>query len=231
MWNRGSILVRSGFLLVLAACAPQRGGVPAGGFSPEASAIVRPGGYPPFCKWMLAPDLEVAHWLGARIDGKHLVEPLNVVILDSRSRDPREAQDNLEAALASAGFPRRFGHSAGYFAYVDGRLYPQLPAGPHRAYADEPFELPNDHGRVFGPVPVGGRYLFVAGFSRETVAPLSLVKHRYVSFNHARDRLAERLDRNTAFKRRGYVDLQNRLTFEADHSTGDHDGRAVVLER
>jgi len=96
--------------------------------------------------------------------------------------------------------------------------------------SDAPFELPNDHSRVFGPVPWSGRFIFVAGFSREGVAPLHKVKHRYLSFNRARDKVADRMDQFTPFKRKGFVDLKNHLEADPVHTTGDHDGLAAVLE-
>jgi len=164
------------------------------------------------------------------VTGKELVEPLNVVFVDRQSKNPEDARITLERALAQAGFPTRVGHSSGYFAFLDGRLHPQLPASPHKAFSDEPFEFPNDHGRVFGPVLISGRFVFVAGFSREGIAPLGKVKHRYVSFNRARDKVADRLDQRTAFKRKGFVDLRNILAGDSAHTTGDHDGLAVVLE-
>lgn len=193
--------------------------------------MVQPGGLPSLCKWMLAPDLGTAHWLGAKVHGKELVEPLNVVFVDRRSRSAEEAQAALEKALAQAGFPGRRGHSGGYFAFVDGRLRPQLPAQPNHAFSDAPFEFPNDHGRVFGPVAAEGRFLFVAAFSREGIAPLDKVKHRYVSFNRARDRVADRLEERSDYQRRGFMDLGNQLSEDPVHSTGNHDGQAVLLER
>ncbi len=192
--------------------------------------MVQPEGYPPLYKWMLGPDLLPAHWLGGILNGKELVEPINVVFLDGKSQHLEEAQANMERALAQAGFPMRIGHSSGYFAFVDGRLHSQLPASPHKAFSNEPFEFPNDHGRVFGPVQILGRFVFVAGFSREGIAPLDKVKHRYVSFNRARDKVADRLHQRTAFKRKGFVDLRNHLETDPVHTTGDHDGLAVVLE-
>jgi hypothetical protein len=105
----------------------------------------QPKGFPPLYKWMLAPDLMAAHWLRAKVNGNELVEPLNVVFVDRRSKSMEEAR------------------------------------------VDEPFELPNDHDRVFGPVSLDGHLVFVAALSREGVAPLDKVKHRYVSFTRAWD--------------------------------------------
>jgi hypothetical protein len=201
------------------------------GFRPQATDTVQPEGLPRFCKWMLAPDLTVAHWLGARVEGKELVEPINVVLMDRVSASPQEAANGLAEAFAKAGFPSRKGHSGGYFAYVDDALRSQLPAEPNHAFSDQPFELPNNHGRVFGPVPVPGGFLFVAAFSRESIAPLAKLKHTYASFSRARDHAAKGLDDRTSFKRKGWLDLRNRLENDPVHSTGDHDGRAVLLER
>lgn len=221
-------------LLLLAGCLPRTtapGRAPLAGFRPPAEDMVQPAGLPRLYKWMLAPDLVAAHWLGARVGGRELVEPLNLVLIDRRAAGPEEAKAALAEAMAAAGFPSRFGHSGGYFAFVDGGLRGQFPAEPNHAFSDQPFELPNDHGRVFGPVPIEGGQLFVAAFSREGIAPLAKVKHDYISFNRARDTVADRLDARSGYKRRGFVDLGNALTEDPGHSTGDHDGLAVRLER
>jgi len=232
--KHASRLLPGAILLLAMACLPSPRPIPSvlmSDFRPPETEMVQPDGYPPLYKWMLAPNLEPAHWLGARVSGKELVEPLNVVIVDRLSKNPEDARRTLEGALAQAGFPMRVGHSSGYFAFLDGRLQPQFPASPHRAFSNEPFEFPNDHGRVFGPVFMAGRFVFVAGFSREGISPMGKVKHRYVSFNRARDRVADRLDQLTAFKRNGFLDLRNVLAGDLAHTTGDHDGLAVVLER
>ena len=201
------------------------------GFRPPAGEVVQPPGLPPLYKWMLAPDLQPAHWLGALLEGRELVEPLNVVLVDRRARSAEEALAVLSEAMARAGFPSRLGHSGGYLAFVDGRLWPQLPALRDHAFSDVPFELSNNHGRLFGPVPVPGGYLFVGAFSREGLAPLAKVKHRYLSFIQARDHLAACLEARTDYRRRGDLDLCNHLQDDPVHCTGDHDGRAAWLER
>ena len=229
--KRAGHVLSGGMLLLVVSCLPAPEPVrPFSAFNLPETEMVQPEGYPLICKWMLDPDLLPAHWMGGLVQGKALIEPINLVIIDGLSRNPEDARINLERALVQAGFPIRYGHSSGYFAYVGGRLYSQLPASPHKAYSDNPFELPNDHGRVFGPVLMSGHFVFVAGFSREGIAPLDKVKHRYLSFNRARDRVAERLDQRTAFKRKGFADLRNHLTADPTHTTGDHDGRAAVLE-
>jgi len=128
-------------LLVTSACM-HKPGLPGpailSGFRPPEGEMVQPKGFPPLYKWMLAPDL---------------VEPLDVVFVDRRSRSMEEARVVLSEALSVAGFPSRTGHSGGYYAFMDGRLDPQLPSEPNHAFSDEPFELPNDHGECSGPCP------------------------------------------------------------------------------
>ncbi|MBF8288227.1 MAG: hypothetical protein HW381_1335 [Candidatus Rokubacteria bacterium] len=46
----------------------------------------------------------------------------------------------------------------------------------------------------------------------------------------ARDKVADRLGERTAYKRRGFVDLRNHLAGDPIHTTGDHDGQAVLLD-
>lgn len=221
-------------LLLALSCRPNPGAAPTAtltGFRPPEGELVQPVGFPSIYPWMLTPDLVPAHWLGAKLNGKELVEPLNVIFVDRRSTGPEEARTALISALVKAGFPYRTGHSGGYYAFVDGRLQPQFPSGPNHAFSDEPFEFPNNHGRVFGPISVEGHFVFVAAFSRESVAPLDKVKHRYASFNRARDTVADCLEAKGEFTRKGFVELRNNLVADPLHCTGDHDGLAVLLER
>jgi hypothetical protein len=71
--------------------------------------------------------------------------------------------------------------------------------------------------------------VFIAAFSRERVDLLEWPGHRYGSFNAARDDLARHLAAGSAFRPSGYVPLGNAVAPTADITTGDHDGRAVVL--
>jgi hypothetical protein len=193
-----------------------------------AEALAHPPGLPTIGRWMIARDGTIAHWLGQIIDGRHLHEPINVILIDEGATSPDDARQRLIAAAAKAGFPVRFGHSTGYQAFIGDVLYSQLPQGRDDAFSNRIFEESNIHGRVFGPHHFDGGYLFIAAFSRERVNPLHWPGHRYESFNTARDGFALGLDGHSAFKAAGYVPLGNALN-DAEVTTGDHDGRAVLL--
>jgi len=214
-------------VLLLAGCTRLAGPVPPPALL--AADAVRPDGLPEIGKWMLAPDGWPARWLGATWEGKHLHEPVNVIFVDRAATSPGEATNRLLRALALAGFAVRLGHSSGYSAFIGGQRYEQFPATHATAISDEPFEVNNNHGRLFGPCLFNGVYVCTAAFSRERVAPLEQVKHAYESFNRARDAVAQNLDRKTAFKLAAFVPLQNHLLGRPDVTTGDHDGVAVLL--
>ena len=150
--------------------------------------------------------------------------------MDRAAASAAEATNRLLRALTAAGFPLRFGHSHGYSALLGGVKHAQLVSGKAAAFADHPFELNNNHGRIFGPQVLAGAYLYTAAFSREKVEPLAKVKHEFASFNQARDAFAERMDRKTSFKRTAFIPLDNALLNHPDLTTGDHDGIAVLLE-
>jgi len=216
--------------LCLPACTSLRGLVTdAGAWRPEPGDVASPQGLPEIGKWMLNSQNEPARWMGELYREKSLQEPINIIIVDSQARSAEEARERLVRNLEAAGYPSREGHSAGYRGYVDGVVYEQLPAGGHRAFANEPFELGSNHGRMFGPHPRGDTWLFIGAFSREGVDPLDKVKHRYVSFNRARDDLSQHLDMKTALKITAFVNLGNALIGDAVRTTGDHDGIAVLL--
>lgn len=195
----------------------------------NAADLVQPPGLPLLGMWMIDPDGSPAHWLGESIAGKALREPINVVFVDGSARSVEDAKARLVAALAAAGYPSRMGHSSGYKGCIGGALHPQLPEERDHAFSNAPYEFTNNHGRVFGPYRHEGAYVFIAGFSRESVDVLANPKHQYVSFNQARDDVAQKLDRQSAYRIAGYENLKNVLIGDPAVTTGDHDGVAVVL--
>ena len=209
--------------------APGRGGQPAGSALVTDADVAKPNGLPAIGKWMIDRDGTVAHWLGEIYQGKHLHEPINVILIDAGANGADDARQRLVQAATAAGYPIRFGHSAGYRGYIAGELYAQLPAGRDDAFSNRVFELSNNHGRIFGPHRVGAAFVFIGAFSREAVDPLRWPGHRYASFNQARDDFARELDRHTPFKSTGFVALENAIVGDANVTTGDHDGRAVLL--
>ncbi len=191
--------------------------------------IMQPKDLPEVGKWMLDADSAPSQWLGEVYEGRHLREPINIIILDHVADSVDEAKSRLIEAATTAGYPSRTGHSSGYQGYIAGQLFAQLPEENDHAFSNRPFYLNNNHGRIFGPYLYQGSYLFIGAFSREKVAPLASVRHQYVSFNQARDDFAESLDRKTAYKTTGFVSLDNAIVTDPDITTGDHDGTAVLI--
>jgi hypothetical protein len=189
-----------------------------------------PPGLPAVGKWMIARDGSPAHWLGEIVDGKHLHEPINVILIDAVSTSPEEAMDNLAASTAKAGYPVRFGHSAGYRGLIGGTIYCQLPNRRDDAFSNRIFEETNNHGRIFGPHAFDGAYVFIGAFSRESVNFLRDPPHRYASFIQARNDFANALANHTSFRPRGMAPLDNAILASPMFTTGDHDGNAVVLK-
>lgn len=191
--------------------------------------LATPPGLPEIGKWMLAPDGAAAHWLGEIYEGKRLQEPINVILVVEGATGPDDAARRVRDASAAAGYPVRFGHSAGYRGSIGGRLYGQRPRGRDDAFSNGLFEFSNNHGRIFGPHQAGDAFVFVAAFSREAVDPFRWPGHRFASFNAARDDFTQRLDRATPFKIDGFVNLGNAIVDDPAVTTGDHDGLAVLV--
>jgi hypothetical protein len=211
---------------------PGRGthdGRPAANAPLTSTDVAKPHGLPEIGKWMIDRDGTVAHWLGEIYEGKHLHEPINVILVDAGAASADHARQRLVEATTAAGYPIRFGHSAGYRGYIAGELYAQLPAGRDDAFSNRVFELSNNHGRIFGPHWISESYVFIGAFSREAVDLLRWPGHRYASFNQAREDFARDLDRQTLFKSAGFVALENAILGDPNVTTGDHDGRAVLL--
>lgn len=199
-------------------------------FRPAPDDVARPALLPEIGKWMLDPDRTPAHWIGEIYHGKTLREPINIIIVDQAANSPEEAKQRLIEACSAAGYPSREGHSSGYQGYIGGQLYGQLPEDKDHAFSNEPYVINNNHGRIFGPYVHEGTYLFIGALSREKVAPLSKVKHQYVSFNQARDDFAQNINRKTEYRINGYVNLGNVITDDPKITTGDHDGMAISLK-
>jgi hypothetical protein len=209
--------------------AQQADGAAAPQFAFGQDDVVRPEGLPDIGKWTIAPDGTISHWLGATYEGKHIREPINVILVDHGAASPEDAKARLVAAATAAGYPARTGHSSGYRGYIDGEYYGQLPEQHDHAFSDRPFELDNNHGRIFGPAPVEGGYLFIGAFSRERIALLHDPAHQYASFDRARDDFTQRLDARSGYSIAGFVDLDNAIVADPQVTTGDHDGRAVLM--
>jgi hypothetical protein len=229
---RSRPLVWAGLVLLLAASASR---IPApqipdpSSFRPQAGETAHPMGLPEIGKWMVEPDLGYAHWLGESYEGKRLREPINIIITDAYAEDAGQAVERLLAFCAKAGFKSRLGHSSGYFGWIDGRLYPQVPSQRHHCLADEPFEVNNNHGRFFGPARWERGFVFLGALSREKVTPFSRLKHEYVSFDRARDAFAAALVEKAGFSLRDDLLLKNAILGDRETGTGDHDGVAVWL--
>jgi hypothetical protein len=196
---------------------------------PSPSDTARPAGLPEIGKWMIAPGGGIASWLGWRYGSKELREPINVILFDGIAKTGDEAYARLEAAAGDVEFEMRIGHSTGYTALIGGIGFEQLPQGKGKAISDGPFELSNNHGRIFGPFRWKEGWLFTAAFSRESVDLATKVKHHFTSFNRARDAFAWALDEGGAYKVEGFVPLGNSILGSAELCTGDHDGLAVLL--
>jgi hypothetical protein len=220
--RRPGLLLLAFSLLAVFAAAPARAQI-------SAESVASPPGLPPLGKWMIDRDGTVAHWLGEVVNGRRLYEPINVILIDEGAADAEDAKRRLLAAVILAGYPVRFGHSAGYRGLIGGNLYRQLPLGRDDAFSNRIFEESNNHGRIFGPHAAARGFMFIGAFSRESVDVFRMPAHRYASFNTARDDFARDLVARAGYQTAGTVPLGNAVPDNPKVTTGDHDGNAVVL--
>jgi len=195
--------------------------------APEEKSIIP--GLPAIGSWMLTRDGLIADWLGAAHQGKRLLEPINVVIIDPYAASAQDAEARLLAACKKAGFPEREGHSSGYQGLIESEVFSQVPLKSEDCFSDAPFELSNDHGRIFGTFEREGSYYFTGAFSRERVDLVIKVKHQFVSFNRARDVFAQRMSERSDYRIESFLSLGNVFIDDPNRTTGDHDGIAVLL--
>ncbi len=181
--------------------------------------------------WLLQSNGQIANYGGVPHDGKTVLEPINVIILDPTSTSSAQSTARLNAAMARAGFPAQPVHSTGFQGTIDGTTYGQQPAGLLQAFSDNFFLFTNDHGRMFGPAPAtnGTGYVWTGAFSTEQLNPANPFTHEYVSSDIARAELALRLVASGGATVVGVVPLGNAYN-DGTFTTGDHDGYAVVLQ-
>jgi hypothetical protein len=182
-------------------------------------------------KWLLQSDGQISDFGGQLLDGKTLLEPINVIIVDPTATTAEEATETLNADLSLAGFPAQPVHDTGFEGTIDGETFSQQPTGLLEAFSDNFFLLPDDHARAFGPAPVedGTGYVWTLAASREVFGFYGLeLTHTYVSFDEARDELADQLVLSGATLV-GFVPLDNSYN-SGTETTGDNDGYAVVIQ-
>ncbi|VEG58308.1 peptidase S15 [Mycolicibacterium aurum] len=182
-------------------------------------------------KWMLQPDGEIADYGTLPYEGRIVLEPINVIIVDPTSKSALGATWKLSAAMRRAGFPPRIGHSTGFRALIDEQRYRQQPRGLLLGYSDDFFLVDNNHGRLFGPDPVetAAGFVWSGAFSTEELVFFGgLPRHAYVSSNTARAALAAQLVASGQARVEDMVSLDNSYNTDTT-TTGDHDGYAVVV--
>jgi hypothetical protein len=184
---------------------------------------------PPVGPWLLDPKGLPARWLGHPYQGRILLEPINVVVIDPFATSAEEASRKILGASAAGGFGISLGHSCGYQGLIGGRAFSQLPAQKNTAFSDGmPFST-NDHGRLLGPARTERGWVFTGGFSRESFHLWSSFHHQFVSFNQAREAYGRKVTASGQYRVAGYLSLGN-VADDPGSTTADHDGRVLILE-
>jgi hypothetical protein len=182
--------------------------------------------------WLLESNGQISDYGGQRIDGKSVLEPINVIIVDPTSSTAAEATAKFNARMSQAGFPALPIHSTGFQGAIDDVTYGQQPAGSLDAYSNNFFLLPDDHARAFGPDPVqtASGFVWTVAVSREQFGLVNGIvpAHIVTSYNAGRDELASQLMADGATLV-GIVPLSNAVD-SATQTTGDHDGYAIVIQ-
>lgn len=167
----------------------------------------------------------VANWLGRPTkDGRELLEPINLIIVDLLSSSEEESRQKLIDILKDAGFPQRPGHSSGYKGLINEQFFEQTPSVDNVAFADFMWAFTNSHARFFGPFKSKSMYTWIGSSSQEKGTI-----HDYVSFNYSRDLMTKNISERTNAEYLGNVNLENRIDSKSQ-STGDHDGFAKLIK-
>ena len=231
---------------VLISGAPAAAAVAAPPLDPK-STVATP--YGQLGQWMINSQNQIADWLGkpqpvSNTTGaatpcpctpKTILEGINIVLVDTASTDPTQAERNLNAWMRQGGFGSSVLSSTGYQGQLGASTYGQQPTGPSvtaalgAAFRDSFFLFANSHGRVFGPYPNpdGPGYVWTASLSTENWKITDPLTHGYQSFQEARNKLATGMVNGGATDL-GTVNLDNTYNV-GGYSTGDANGYATVL--
>jgi hypothetical protein len=180
---------------------------------------------PTISGFMIQPDstLGSANWLGRpTADGRELLEPINLIVVDESSTSAAESQQKLIREFSEAGFAPRFGHSSGYWGKMNGTHFPQTPSQTDMAFADYMWTFTNNHTRMFGPFKSANFFIWIGSSSTEKG-----VIHDYVSFNRSLQFVVDGLVK-AGNDLLGTQSLNNQVDSQTQH-TGDHNGNASVI--
>jgi hypothetical protein len=180
-------------------------------------------------KWMLQSNGTISNWGGSKYQNKTLDEVINVIIVDPTSTSAAASTTKINSVMSNAGFPSQTGHSNGFKGLINGVVYGQQPTGLN-AFSDNVATNQNNHARLFGPAnSASGGFVWTGALSTEkpTFFFGILTGHAYVSFNTARDALARGFVASGQTQAAS-VDLAN-VYNTTTTTTGDHDGKAVVV--
>ncbi len=182
-------------------------------------------------RWLLTGREVPANWLGQKVQGKAMREPINVILVDEIAVTPEAAVQYLLESCETIGYLSRRGHSSDYRGQIGNIIYLQLPRQENHAFSNAMYILPNNHGRIFGPHFFAGRYYFAGALSRESINLFADVRHVYASFEMAKQDFAVRMQAAGRYSVVGTVIMENAFPPSEPMTTGDHDGTAVLLRR
>lgn len=161
--------------------------------------------------WMFERDelsmAAIADWLNRGLEGRRLLEPINVLWTDFTSVTAQEARVKVTSFLENSGFFTEALHSSGYYGFYNDfsgngvwkRQYgPSFGDDNTVTWVDTEWPNENNHGRIFPSVRVDSTsgapvYITSGAFSRESectnLSPFNICMtgHDYISFNIARD--------------------------------------------
>lgn len=175
--------------------------------------------------WMYQTNGEPAQWLGFKLEGKTLFEPINLILVDKISASGPASAALVKQRFAEAGFDSRLGHSSNYKGRMNGADFGQLPeTDSNKAFSNFMWTFTNDHARLFGPYQKDNIYFWIGSVSRELG-----ISHEYQTFQGAVSELERCLVQFANVKKLGEFSLDNTLN-SATETTGDHTGHATVLQ-
>lgn len=130
----------------------------------------------------------IANWIGIKRNNKNILEPINIVWVDFKANNKKEATENITDFLFANEFLIRSGSSTGYFGLFENNTWlPQYK----ETWSDkqDPVTI-NNHGRLFVAHEIMSNldnpvFVSTGAFSIESQ------QHYLISFNEALNKMQE----------------------------------------
>jgi len=130
----------------------------------------------------------IANWLGIKQNNKNILEPINIVWVDFKANNKKEAIQNITNFLYANEFLVRNGSSLGYFGLFENNTW--IPQHRETWSDNQDYYTINNHGRLFVAYEIMSNLNNPVFFSTGAFS-IESPQHYLISFNEALNKMKE----------------------------------------